>query len=265
MIKINKKPAPIILSEHQATWTKELTDAVVDYGGYDKIPSNIKDSLLAHYRHKGIQITLAQSSFYKCAFCECKPGESGNIEVEHFEPKSLYPEGTYDWDNLLPSCRKCNEAKRDYDTRTIPIINPAKEDPEALLTYCLLDICPVEGTVDETKARNTIEVCNLNSPRLHRARADLMISISQYIGELKEKLVWISEADTPQKRAIRITKLSNSLEKIDLLFEPSGLYSGYCKWLVTQYKEYREAKEIVMNRPNAVVSLASNDQSAYNF
>lgn len=248
MIKVNKQSAPQILLEHQEKWTKDLRDAIAHYGGYDKIPSKTKDSLLSHYRHNSIQKRLAESSYYKCSFCECKPGESGNIEIEHFEPKSLYPERAFDWDNLLPSCRKCNQAKMVHDTRTTPIIDPSKEDPEALLTYSFLNICPVDGSLDEVKALNTIEVCNLNSSRLYQARADLMKSISEYIDELKEKLSLILEADNPQKRALRITKLSNSLEKIDSLFEPSSVYSGYCKWFISQNIEYQKAKDIVSNK-----------------
>ncbi|WP_312072131.1 hypothetical protein [Anaerotignum propionicum] len=83
MIKVNKQSAPQILLEHQEKWTKDLIDAVAHYGGYDKIRSKTKDSLLSHYRRKSIQKRLAKSSYYKCSFCECKPGESGNIEISN--------------------------------------------------------------------------------------------------------------------------------------------------------------------------------------
>jgi len=246
MIKIKKQGPPQILIDNQTVWTKALNDAISSYGSYDKVPTEVKNSLLSHYRHKDIQKELFVSSFYKCAFCECKPGESGNIEVEHFAPKSIYPDLAFDWDNLLPSCRKCNEAKSDFDTISYPIINPAKDDPETLLTYNFLRICPINGTSNEKLAENTIEICNLNCSRLYEARASLLKSLTEYSDELKEKITCINEADTTQKRKIRITKLRNSLEKIDQILVNSSVYSGYCRWYVSQSKEYTEAKKLVL-------------------
>ena len=248
MIKIKKKDTPQILVSNQAIWTQDLLDAIRTYGGYSNIPEKEKDALLSHYRHKDIQKALAESSYFKCAFCECKPGESGNIEVEHFEPKSLYPKLTFEWSNLLPACRKCNEAKSDYDTRLTPIINPAKEDPEHLLTYKFIEICPIPGTADEEKAKNTIEVCNLNCTRLFSARSSLMVAITEYMNELRDKITLISEADTPHKKSVRITKLSNSMEQIDKLLNNDSTFSGFCRWFIKQFPEYQEARKIIASR-----------------
>lgn len=248
MIKIQKPTAPQVLLDNKAIWTQNLLDAVNTYGGYSKIPESEKKSLLSHYRHKDIQTALFASSHHKCAFCECKPGEGGHIEVEHFEPKSLYPDLAFEWDNFLPSCRKCNEEKADFDTRTSPIINPAIEDPEQLLTYSFLRIKPLKGSGQEQKAQQTIDVCNLNCERLYNARSALMKSITEYIDELKDKISWISEADTAQKRKVRITKLKNSLATIDSLTTAENTFSGYAKWFIQQCPEYQEAKQIVASR-----------------
>lgn len=244
VIKIQKPAAPQILMDNQAVWTQNLLDAINAYGGYSKIPESEKSSLLSHYRHKDIQDALFASSHQKCAFCECKPGESGHIEVEHFGPKSLYPALAFEWDNFLPSCRKCNEAKLDFDTRNSPIINPAIEDPEQLLTYAFLRIKPRTGSGQESKAQLTIDVCNLNCERLYKARSALMKSITEYIDDLSDKIEWISEADTEQKRKIRVTKLKNSIAVIDSLTTAESSFSGYAKWFIQQCPEYHEAKRI---------------------
>ena len=248
MIKIQKPIAPKILIDKQAIWTKALVDAVALHGGYDKIPETEKKSLLVHYKHKDIQKLLFDCNHHKCAFCECKPGESSNIEVEHFEPKSIYPNLAFEWDNMLPSCRKCNEVKLDHDTRNSPIINPAKEDPEMLLTYSFLRMIPLQGSGQEEKAYNTITVCNLNSNRLYTVRSDLLKSITEYMDELKLKFEWIEEADTEQKRKYRITKLSNSIETIDSMLNADKAFSAYCKWLITTFPEYQKAKQIIASR-----------------
>lgn len=248
MIKIQKSNAPQVLLDNQNAWTEHLLNAIKTYDGYSNIPDAEKKSLLAHYKHKDIQKLLFESSHYKCAFCECKPGESSNIEVEHFEPKSIYPELAFEWDNLLPSCRKCNEAKLDFDTRVSPIINPAAEDPEALLTYFFLRIIPLQGSGKEIKAQNTIDVCNLNCERLYDARSALMKTMMEYIDDLKSKFEWIDEADTEQKRQYRITKLSNSIDIIDSMIKEDKAYSGFWKWLISQFPEYQRAKYIIANR-----------------
>ena len=245
MIKINKKSTPSILLKKQEEWTKKLMKAVESHGGYSNIPKTERDSLLAHYRHKDIQKTLAESSHDKCAFCECKPGESSNMEVEHFKPKSLYPELAFDWDNLLPACRRCNEAKLQHDTGSDPIINPCVEDPETLLTYDFIQICPIPGTDKEKIAQTTIDVCGLNCSRLYQARSNLMLELTNYKDELKEKIENINEADTPRKKTIRINKLRNSLDQIDKLLQDDGLYSGFCRWFIAQIPEYQAAKKIV--------------------
>ena len=33
------------------------------------------------------------------------------MEVEHFHPKSLYPNEVISWENLLPICKRCNSSK----------------------------------------------------------------------------------------------------------------------------------------------------------
>lgn len=248
MIRIMKGAAPQVLVDHQKEWTDDLLNAVSHYGGYDKIPTGQKKKLLVHYRHDDIKKSLFRSSHYKCAFCECRPGESGYIEVEHFAPKSIYPELTFSWDNLLPVCRKCNDDKSAFDTQTTPIINPSEEDPEKLITYNMLVMEPAPGSGDEVKAKNTIEVCNLNSPRLYKARSELLVSLTGYMDSLKKEIEDISDADTPEKKRRRITNLSNSLEIVDALLQDNSTYSGYCKWFVLQQPIYQKAKQIIANR-----------------
>ena len=243
MIKINKSDVPDVLKVNKDIWTDALMKAVKNHGGYDKIPKDEKERLLENYRHKEIKTPLFESSFHKCAFCECKPEfGGGNIEVEHFAPKSIYTELTFEWKNLLPVCRKCNGAKGDFDTVLEPIINPADIDPETIFAYEYLWIVPIKGTQKENTAGKTLEVCNLNSPRLYDARSKLLIQLTEYIDELKENILLINNADTDQKKRVRITKLINSLEKFEQTMEASSCYAGYCRWYANNNSTYSEAK-----------------------
>ena len=66
-----------------------------------------------------------QAMFHgKCAMCE-RPGAE---QIEHFCPKSIYPERTYLWSNLLLICGDCNHNKIDLDP-----FNPAAADGGAAL------------------------------------------------------------------------------------------------------------------------------------
>ena len=154
-----------------------------------------------HYRHESIKEKLFASSFSKCAFCESKPAESGNIEVEHFKPKSLYPDLAFYWNNFLPVCRKCNDSKGDHDTGSEPIVNPSVDDPEKIFTYCFLNIVPVSET--DVVAEKTIEVCDLNSERLYDARSRLLHSLCSYEHQAKEWIKEIDSADTQRKKSTK--------------------------------------------------------------
>ncbi|MFT6333762.1 MAG: hypothetical protein ACI86M_000856 [Saprospiraceae bacterium] len=72
-------------------------------------------------RNKGAPPELARKSFVgskesllrifhdKCYLCEIK--NSVSFEIEHFKPRSLFPELEYDWANLLLVCHHCNTIK----------------------------------------------------------------------------------------------------------------------------------------------------------
>lgn len=244
MIHIEKdKTPPSILVQNKDDWTAELKDNIVRYGGYEKIPLNIKNSMWVHYRHQDIKEKLFASSHQKCAFCEAKPAESGNIEVEHFKPKSLYPELAFEWDNFLPVCRKCNDSKSNHDTGIEPIVDPSCDDPETIFTYSFINIIPKDDKNEI--ADRTIEICDLNSERLYEARAKLLKALCSYEKQVK---AWIQEillADTQRKRITRINRLRDSMEILESLTNSDQPYAGFCRFFLNNSKVYREAKKIL--------------------
>lgn len=49
-----------------------------------------------------------------CAYCG-KRVRGSEMDVDHFLPSSMFPYLAYCWDNLLPSCKRCNQTyKRDF-------------------------------------------------------------------------------------------------------------------------------------------------------
>lgn len=244
MIHIEKdKTPPSILVQNKYKWTEELKNNIAKYGDYEKIPLSIKNAMWVHYRHHDIKEKLFASSHQKCAFCEAKPAESGNIEVEHFKPKSLYPELAFEWDNFLPVCRKCNDSKSNHDTGKEPIVDPSSDDPETIFTYNFINIVPKDDKNEI--ATKTIEICDLNSERLYEARAKLLKALCSHEKQVKAWVKEILSADTDRKRINRINRLRDSMEILEGLINSEQPYAGFCRFFLNNSNVYQEAKKII--------------------
>ncbi|OCG25484.1 hypothetical protein A9G11_02345 [Gilliamella sp. wkB108] len=150
MIKLEKGEKPPYLKEEKV---KELTE---------KFKLNPKYTV---WKHTEIIEYLLKSSNFKCAYCECQLQlEDSYMEVEHFKCKSLYPESVIDWDNLLPSCKRCNNKKSSLNVVTTPIINPYEEDPKLYLSIENYYLYAKGG--EDSKGQRTIDYLDLNDERL---------------------------------------------------------------------------------------------------
>lgn len=115
MIKLKRGDKPKYLTDEKV---KELTDSFK------------KDKTKTVWKSENIGINLLKSSSYKCAYCECKlQREDSYMQVEHFKDKDTFPDDVVNWDNLLPSCSRCNRKKWTLDVTITPIINPYDDDP----------------------------------------------------------------------------------------------------------------------------------------
>ncbi|PFL28706.1 HNH endonuclease [Bacillus cereus] len=120
MIYIERPSKPLELTDERR---KELTD-------------KFEKTKTAVWKSKYITQPLIEMSHSKCVFCECRLGEEGKyMEVEHFHPKSLYPNKVVVWGNLFPICSRCNKAKSNHDTVRHPIINPCLNNPKDHLYF----------------------------------------------------------------------------------------------------------------------------------
>ncbi|CUA93783.1 HNH endonuclease [Comamonas thiooxydans] len=243
MIKLSRDNKPAVLINNENSWTTSLIEAVTVFGGYSKIPAEQKEKLLIHYRHQEIKSVLFKSSLEKCAFCETKPGESGNIEVEHFAPKSIYPALAFNWENFLPACRKCNDRKGGHDTVSYPIINPYDSDPEDIFHYT--DIKIAVNNIHKEIGERTISVCGLNSVRLMRPRADILVSLHSFSESLEEAIKDYEDAETDIKKQNKKRKIREALEIMESMTKPSETFSGFCKDYLKRCAPYHEAKIIV--------------------
>lgn len=241
MIKLDR-PAnvPQILQDNAEEWTNNLLGLVKEYGTYEKIPQKLKNAAIKHYRHQDIKDILFESAYRKCAFCEGFPEDNGNIEVEHFHPKSSYPDETFLWENLLPCCRKCNSAKDAHDTKTKVIINPYINNPEEHLAVSFMRIIGK----DEIGAR-TIDVCGLQGTRLYRPYSELLVQFCQYEDDLSGALKVYSLKETATTKKNQLKKIVESIERLEGLMNRKSKYSFFCKSFILSSESYHAAKKLI--------------------
>jgi uncharacterized protein (TIGR02646 family) len=170
----------------------------------------------------------------RCMFCE----DSRGNEIEHFQPKSLYPEYVFAWANFLYSCGECNgpgrkgskfkvvrpdktivDVTRKRNADVIPpekgeplLINPRFENPFDLLHLDLdsgvfSELNRDEKTIQHQRAKYTIETLGLNDrEELPGSRKAVFIAIK----DILEKITRLKREDAPSS-AIQ--------ERIDSMFK----------------------------------------------
>lgn len=110
------------------------------------------------WKQRWLRDALLALSNGKCCYSECRLDESGAfLEVEHFWPKSLYPEAVLRWSNLLPCSKTCNGRKGDWDTKARPIIHPCYDDPRDHL-----ELRAFRFYAKTEKGANTLEATDIN-------------------------------------------------------------------------------------------------------
>ena len=131
---------------------------------------------------------LKEVFFGLCAYCECVC----RGEVDHFQPKSIFPERVYDWTNWLLACHDCNQAKL-YKWPSGGYVDPCatltSEYPENFFEFDTLtgEIVPKAGL--SSTNRNTAQVMI----------DDLKLNEHHH---LKKRNDWLSLADLAISNAV---------------------------------------------------------------
>jgi len=151
------------------------------------------------YRNSEVKEVLTFIQYSKCGFCESKITHIDYGDVEHFRPKAGWVQNkerlnkpgyywlAYDWQNLIFSCKKCNQRhKRNLfplfpkSTRALShnddisiedplFINPNQEDPEEFIEFNL----EIPTSINKNKRGIvTIECLGLDRKPLNEQRRD---------------------------------------------------------------------------------------------
>lgn len=246
MIELKRSPKiPDILVTNEINWTVELLSEIDKYGSFTDLPDSVKSIVGERYKHEEIKSLLVPNLDTKCAFCESMPNESGYIEIEHYLPKSIYPNKTYSWENLLPSCKRCNLKKLSLDTGKFPIVKPDIENPSDYFTYNNIKMIVKEDALDKEKAARTITRLDLNQYRLIRPRSELLVSLVVFESNLELAIDELSKAKNSNKISRLLNNIMESLDQIDELRKQKSKFSGFCRDYITKSSIINKAKEIV--------------------
>lgn len=221
MIKLDRTPKPVEL-------TTELQIALTD---------EFKLTGKSVWNLEFIKKGLLSFSNDKCCYCEANINEESKyLEVEHFHHKSKYIDEVLEWDNLLPSCKKCNGTKSNHDTIVEPIIDPSKIVPKNHLKYWCFRI---KGSDDLGKL--TVSVLNLNDQdRLVKKRYEIGNAIHAKLEELNELTDdYVNGIQINTKRKNRIINGIKDLMREGL---PTSEYSATSATVILTCIEYDNLK-----------------------
>lgn len=123
----------------------------------------------------------------KCAFCESVLGVTSYLEIEHYVAKTVRPNLAFNWENLFPICRLCNNAKSDTD-HAGALLKPDVDDPERKFWLNpdsgKLEPHPSVDPAELPRIELTIELCNLQRGPLCTKRIETMETAIHWLERL---------------------------------------------------------------------------------
>ena len=200
MIPLVRIPIPKALQKNSALWLANLQQQQLELQLLRNDPhatvAQIKgaktkvDNAQSKYKHTDVKDALVAMFHGKCAYCESKVTHVTYGAIEHFHPKSEYPELTFEWSNLLFSCDVCNDAghkgvKFPLDINGNPLlIDPTDgiTDPNTHLEFSWDAIAGLASVYGRDDRGETVEnIFDLNGKR---GRKELVAHRSKHVKKL---------------------------------------------------------------------------------
>lgn len=232
MIKLKRPPAPEELTSERV---KELTEEFN------------RDNSKRVWNKDYIKKALLEMSHNKCCYCECKIDEESKYpEVEHFHPKSLYGDEVVVWDNLLPSCKRCNVKKGNHDTLKKPVLNPTVDEPRDhlnLKNYRFNNEVVYRIKSKTELGQDSITLLSLNdSDRLLLVRTKRGRELKDGLGDLFNLAERLDDGENYWKRII------NGIKGMQKQCLPESEYTGTLSSIVINDEHYRKLRELLTQK-----------------
>ena len=222
-----------------------------------KLTRQFKENKTNVWNRPDIKTALLKMSQQKCAYCEVRLAEESKyMEVEHFLPKRDYPDLVIEWTNLLPSCKRCNGKKGNFDPAFNEFIHPVEDDPKQHLV--LHPQARIKGSSEKGKV--SVEVLALNDYDLTRKpRLRIIHKIERELSDLYEEMTSRVDRDNSDfmKKVKRIVRAimnaaigraeysastssvvihNVNFQSIYLVMKEHGVWTGQEQRLYTQMK-----------------------------
>lgn len=226
MIRVTRTKEPNVLVSNAAHWLSELMAAMAE-------PAMTKYQLSKaanRYQHKQIKNALVTMFHGKCAYCESKITVVTYGSIEHFRPKSIYPELTFEWNNLLLSCDICNDIghkgnRFPLDTNGNPLLLDPTDgvtDPTVHLEFSWDPVTKLASVYGRDERGKTVEeIFDLNGIR---GRKELIAHRSNYLEKLHVLL--------------KLSKQTGNPEAISLLKEACQVSAEYSAFALVHIYPY---------------------------
>ncbi|CNI69998.1 conserved hypothetical protein [Yersinia massiliensis] len=167
MYKITRISPPKSLNANYKAWNRRYQA--------DKASTPVKAfrwyNIACYQETRDLLISMTQNH---CAFCDGPLGAESRETIEHFKPKSVFPELAFTWENLFPCCDRCQGQKLEkYDDALLKPDDIAYEFERFFIAnYATGEITPSPqaSAAEQYQAKVTIEHYGLNLPQRKIAR-----------------------------------------------------------------------------------------------
>ncbi len=108
MRKLNRLEPPACLFENYWVWTQDFVLARQENPSFSFSWRN----KACYQELRQVLSTMTQG---RCSFCDGSVGSESRETVEHFKPKSIFPDLAYTWSNLFICCDVCQGKGDQFD------------------------------------------------------------------------------------------------------------------------------------------------------
>ena len=144
---------------------------------------------------------LIEEQGQQCGYTEIFLDNFYDSHIDHFKKRSLFPQLTFDWNNLIAAANDASFGAKYKDnvygiqiSDYLDLLNPATDRAEDYFYYNEFGQIEPKNTLNpqnRRKAEKTIEVFNLRDESLRRRRQDVIRNINSCEQLPKEVLVEI--------------------------------------------------------------------------
>lgn len=184
MRNVIRLPKPPSLGTFASQWTSELLSKIAEV---EQTEEEVPEKYYNKYKKGDVIDVLNRMYNGICCYCESQIGLAGFPHIEHRKPKKVFPENTFEWDNLHLACSRCNGYKGNKYSMEYPILDAVKDQISEHMKYSLtkkgIKWYPITHR-GETTERDT----KLNEDLLRNKRNEIFFEAMSLIDEINEDL-----------------------------------------------------------------------------